>query len=100
MATNGSSDNAEGITGENGIRQFDRQRGEVVSVQYHAPRERPKTDADLEAGDQLNLGEFQEAHALSVSEARLIVEATEKNRLKANKKLRETEYGIPSSQCP
>jgi len=91
MATNGDAENAEGLTGENSVRKFDRERGEVVTVQFHAPRERPKTDADLEAGDRLNLGEFNEAHALSISEARLIVEATETMRKKGNKKLRETE---------
>lgn len=71
MATNGASESADGLNGQNSIRQFDRSKGEVVTVAYNAPRERPKTDQDLEAGEQLNLGDFSDAHALSVSEVSL-----------------------------
>jgi hypothetical protein len=93
MATNGSSQH---MTPENSTRKLD-PNGNVVTVPYNPPRERPRTDVDLEAGEMLNLGEFQEAHALSISEARLIVERTEQMRKKSGKKLRETEYAASKS---
>ena len=77
-------------------RILDKATGEVITVPYNPPRQRPRTDIDLEAGETINLGEFEEgsgAHALSISEARLIVERTEQVRKKNNgRKLRETEY--------
>ncbi|KIW04019.1 uncharacterized protein PV09_04844 [Verruconis gallopava] len=87
MATNGSS---TPLTPANTTRKLG-PGGTVVTVPYHPPRERPRTDLDLEAGEVLNLGEFQDAHALSISEARLIVERTEQIRNKKGTKLRETE---------
>jgi hypothetical protein len=90
MATNGSSQH---LTPENSTRKIGPD-GNVHTVPYNPPRERPHTDVDLEAGEVLNLGDFQDAHALSISEARLIVERTEQMRKKQGKKpLRETEYG-------
>jgi hypothetical protein len=93
MATNGSS--SSHLTSENSVRKYDVPSGQVVTVPYNPPRPRPRTDLDLEAGESLNLGEFEEqggAHALSISEARLIVERTEQMRKKGGKGLRETEY--------
>jgi hypothetical protein len=53
------------------------------------------------AGDKLELGaDFENVHALSVSEARLIVEAAEKQRKKFGKRLRETEYVLKFSLSP
>lgn len=91
MATNGSSQH---LTPENSTRKVDLSNGNVITVPYNPPRPRPRTDIDLEAGETINLGEFQEAgaHALSISEARLIVERTEQMRKKQGQKLRETEY--------
>jgi hypothetical protein len=51
------------------------------------------------ANEKLDLGaDFENVHALSVSEARLIVEAAEKQRKKFGKKLRETEYVLKPAQ--
>lgn len=90
MATNGSSSN---LTTENSTRKLNLATGQVETIPYNPPRPRPRTDIDLEAGETVNLGEFNDAHALSISEARLIVERTEQMRKKnKGQKLRETEY--------
>jgi hypothetical protein len=93
MATNGDSLNTDE---NNTTRKIDPSTGDVITVPYNPPRRRPRTDIDLEAGETINLGEFEEsagAHALSISEARLIVERTEQVRKQKNgRKLRETEY--------
>lgn len=66
--------------------------GEIVRAPYVPPRRKPGQEEDEEAGTHIRLGaDFQDAHALSVSEARLIVEKTEEVRKKTGKKLRETE---------
>jgi hypothetical protein len=94
MATNGSSHDV--LPDENTTTRKIDQNGDVITVPYNPPRPRPRTDIDLEAGETINLGEFEEsagAHALSISEARLIVERTEQVRKQKNgRKLRETEY--------
>ncbi|KAF2400511.1 hypothetical protein EJ06DRAFT_433110 [Trichodelitschia bisporula] len=57
-----------------------------------AIRERPKTTpVDEEAGQELHLGEFRYVHALSVSEARLIMDKSLENRQKHNKKIGDSE---------
>ncbi|QDS68397.1 hypothetical protein FKW77_010764 [Venturia effusa] len=66
--------------------------GEIVRAPYVPARKKPGQEEDEEAGATIRLGpDFQDAHALSVSEARLIVEKTEEVRKKTGKKLRETE---------
>jgi hypothetical protein len=86
MATNGTTDHAP-----NGY-VIKILNGEPVRVPYVPPRRKPGQDEDEEAGAEIRLGpDFQDAHALSVSEARLIVERTEEVRKKTGKKLRETE---------
>lgn len=66
--------------------------GEIVRAPYVPARKKPGQEEEEEAGAAIRLGpDFQYAHALSVSEARLIVEKTEEVRKKTGKKLRETE---------
>jgi hypothetical protein len=86
MATNGHTDNAP-----NGY-VIKILNGEIVRAPYVPPRRKPGQEEEEEAGQDIRLGpDFQDAHALSVSEARLIVEKTEEVRKKTGKKLRETE---------
>jgi len=95
MATNGHSDNAP-----NGyvIKIIN---GDVQHVPYVPPRRKPGQDEEEEAGQEIRLGpDFQDAHALSVSEARLIVEKTEEVRKKTGKKLRETECVLLGPTLP
>jgi len=84
MATNGDASAPYGTV-------IKIENGEPIRRPYEPPRKKPGPDEDQEAGQDLKLGEFQDAHALSVSEARLIVEKTEEVRKKSGKKLRETE---------
>jgi hypothetical protein len=87
MATNGHTSNAP-----NGY-VIKILNGEIVRAPYIPPRRKPGQEEDEEAGQEIRLGpDFQDAHALSVSEARLIVEKTEEVRRKTGKKLRETEW--------
>jgi hypothetical protein len=55
-------------------------------------RERPETEIEQEAGAQLKLGEFAAVPALSVSEARYLVETILSNRNKSGKGSQGTEY--------
>lgn len=56
-------------------------------------RARPGPKPEEEVGEELRLGdEFAGVHAMSVSEARFIIEAAELTRKTAGKKLRDTEY--------
>jgi len=86
MATNGTVDNAPYGTVIKIV------NGEPTRAAYVPPRLPPGQNDVEEAGNEIRLGvDFQDAHALSVSEARLIVEKTEEQRKKQGKRLRETE---------
>jgi hypothetical protein len=87
MDANGTSTGAPIIN--NAAAAFKRKRG------TRAP---PGPKPEEWAAEKLELGaDFENVHALSVSEARLIVEAAEKHRRKFGKKLRETEY-VPAQE--
>ena len=69
----------------------------------HAATSRPPikivTAEQEEAGNELKLGEFQSTPTLSLSEARIIINAVVDRRHAEKKRFTETEYASPSSSC-
>jgi DNA-directed RNA polymerase II subunit RPB4 len=65
-----------------------------MSIQLPAPthRKRVVPQAELEAASILKLGEDQNTHTLSISEARLVINKVIENKRRGGKKYDESEY--------
>ncbi|RYP92475.1 hypothetical protein DL770_001421 [Monosporascus sp. CRB-9-2] len=72
-------------------------------MSQHAPTSRPKPRpaGNEEAGDTINLGEFQDVETLTLSEAALVINALVTKR-RNERKMNETEYVLssPALSCP
>lgn len=68
-----------------------------MTTPHTAPtsRTREKITGDEEAAASLKLGEFQNVPTLTLSEARLLINAVMDHR-KGQRKVEETEYGQPN----
>lgn len=75
----------------------------IMTTQHTAPtaRTREKITGDEEAAADLKLGEFQNVPTLTLSEARLLINAVMDHR-KGQRKVEETEYALqpPAPQKP
>jgi DNA-directed RNA polymerase II subunit RPB4 len=56
-------------------------------------RAKPKPEGEEEATSVLNLGEFQNVDALSLSEASIIINAVLAKRAKEGRKMNQNKYG-------
>ncbi|KAF2436462.1 hypothetical protein EJ08DRAFT_691628 [Tothia fuscella] len=83
MATNGAANDAQAAGNKENMAQYRSKKGN---------RTRPGPKPEEWVGEHLTMGdEFQDTPALSVSEARFIVDAAETQRRNNGKKLRDTE---------
>lgn len=60
-------------------------------------RKRTVPQSDLEAASTLKLGDDQNTHTLSLSEARLVINKVLENKRRSGKKYDEPEYVFPTS---